>query len=839
MKKIFENKLTKLKDKKNNINFFDTIMTDKKVILNILDNEIANYEEKIKLITFKIIKESHPTNYGHEDLIIMGDIIFPPRDPNHNQPNISNNQYGGQYYNSSNNIISSSENIFDKQTEINGKDVKPVKNQKDYFELYRYGIGELNKPNDDGVTFSIALFKPNSLLDATNGEGWMKRYFQNHLKQIILGNYFFPDSNYRTYLDYYMLAKFESFDGNDDRLKVTKYVDKFEHYDFEEYEYETINNLLINFYKEIKKYEDYQFENGLARILFYYDTACRSILNNGKYELRNKTGDFFVYKFKGPFLENIGKPNEGHITDGYIGQSLRYISTIQKSYTWNNINVNRPTHLVWRDAHANSLGYNDFKWISKLNSVCKNKKNKIFFLPSSLDYEAPWNDKALCKINNSEITRSAIAGIVQFTNFTDDENFIPFDIYKQSIGMIFLVDLKNELPLKNHRPKGGNDKRIEYAYGIDEYALSAMFNIDYFMKNSIFLNHHWSWRVLNLYEENNIYTHCEFLLLRYMVDNKIIEKSTKLSKFDIIRLIENLRSNYSLKDNKALSLILAIYPTKYFYNQTIFSLSVENQCELCYRKWDANLEKFKDVKGLLENSNIDKINSFENILSNVPTKLKQFGELTLENLTKLNINCRSTAINNALEWCTRPYIEKNSELLSCNPEKYLSGFYFDNHPSDDIGFLRCPEDLEHVINVLEKNKLKIKLNKSSYKLHEEKLNFKLATSCNINTETGEINYDILNKILNYKDVKKVLLNIDPKYYSQIIWRELNYAGYDVPPQYFANLPIDNLMLNQIGWIDHTIDILGTCFDIDHIKMDEYKQKYLKYKQKYLNLKLQR
>ena len=38
-----------------------------------------------------------------------------------------------------------------------------------------------------------------------------------------------------------MLNKFESFDGNDDRLKVTKYIDKFEHYDFEEHEYETIN----------------------------------------------------------------------------------------------------------------------------------------------------------------------------------------------------------------------------------------------------------------------------------------------------------------------------------------------------------------------------------------------------------------------------------------------------------------------------------------------------------------------------------------------------------------------------------------------------------------------
>ena len=73
--------------------------------------------------------------------------------------------------------------------------------------------------------------------------------------------------------------------------------------------------------------------------------------------------------------------------------------------------------------------------------------------------------------------------------------------------------------MANARPQGGNDKQIEYAYGIDEYALSSMFNIDYFMKNSIFFNHHWLWRVLNIYEDNNIYTHAEFLLLKFMVDN--------------------------------------------------------------------------------------------------------------------------------------------------------------------------------------------------------------------------------------------------------------------------------------------------------------------------------
>ena len=830
---------------------------------------------------FKVVKESHETNYGHENLIIKGNIEFPIRNEqvtntetiqNSNQPYVyqnsnqpygyqnSNQPYGYQNSNQPNNYQNSNQpnnyqnsnqpyvyqnsnqpygyqnsnqlggnTIFNKQLEINSKTVKPVENQKDFFELYRYGINKLEKPNDDDdITFSISLFKPNSLLDAENGEGWMKRYFQNHLKQIILGNYFFPKSNYRTYLDYYMLAKFESFDGNDNRLKVTKYIDQFEHYDFEQYDNISINNLLINYYKEIKKYENYQFENGLVRILFYYDVACRSIMNNGKYQLREKTGDFFVYKFKGPFLERTG-----HISDGYIGQALRYISTIQKSYIWKFYQINRPTHLVWRDAHANSLGYNDFKWISELNKICKMKKNKIFFIPSSLDYEAPWNDKALCKVNNSEVIRSAIAGIVQFTNFTDDENFIPFDIYKQSIGMLFLLDLKDELPLKLHRSKGLNNKQIEYGYGIDEYVLSSMFNIDYFMENSIFFNHHWTWRILNVYEDNNIYTHAEFLLLKFMVDTKIISKDTKLSKFDLIKLIEELRSDYSLKDNKPLSLLLAIYPTKYFYNQTIFSLSIKNQCEICYRKYENNKEKFRDDNDVKSNSCTDKINSFEEILNIVPTKLKEINELTFENLAKININCYSTAINNALEWCTRPYIENNSELLVCDPREFLSGFYYDKQPNQNIAFLRSPCDLEHVINVLEKNKFKIKLNDSSYKLREENNDFKMLTFCN-HDQKGNINNDIINKIINYDNIQKLFSLIPPELYSGLIWKALNSVGYDVPPQYFNKIPINDiskLTLNK-GWINHTVKILTMC---NHIKMDVYKQKYIKYKHKYLNL----
>ena len=706
-------------------------------------------------------------------------------------------------------------NIFDKQKEINDKDVRPIKKQKEYFELYRYAINILKKPNDDtSVTFSVSLFKPNNKLDEESYAQWIAKYLQNHFKQILLINFFFPNANYRTYLDYYMLKKFESFDGNDERLKVTKHLNKFEHYDFANFEYESINFLLINYYKEIKQYEDYQFENGLTRILFYYDIACRSIIELGQYILRDKTGDFFVYKFKGPFIENEGKVNEGHITNGYIGQATRYMSSIQKAYIWNDVKINRASHLVWRDAHTNSLGYNDFKWINELNKICGKKKNRLFFLPASLDYRTGWHDKTLCKVNNSQVIQAAIAGIVQFVNFTNDDNFIPFEAYKQSLGMIFLLNLENELPLKIHRPWGYathmNQWKSEYEYGIEEYCFSSFFILEFFMSNSIFYNHHFIGRVFNLFYDNDKVGISEFLLFKYMVDNNIIEKNKKLSRFELIMLIETLRNNFLLKDNKVLSLLLAIYPTKFFFNETVFSL-------------DDNAYKFctTDLK------------SYEDRLAVIPQKLKEFGEFTMENLHKLDINCYTTIISNAIEWCTEPYLyHKERVLPSCDP----FGFYFDNQQSNDIGFLRSPNDLDHVINIMEKNNLQIKLNKTKYKLREENSDLKTNVSCNTINEDGEIKSELIERILKYNDAIKHISHIPNQSYSSLIWRELNNAGYDIPPKFFNRLLYYNYKtLSTIeGWINNTIMLLNTCNILPLIKMKEYqyKKKYVKYEIKY-------
>ena len=856
---------------------------------------------------FIIIKEENDTNYGHNDLIIKGSVVFPIKqnsneynknlneynknsneynknsneyNKNSNEYNKNSNEYNknsNEYYQISNENQNNNDNIFDIEKEINSKQINIVSNQKDYFELYRYGINKLNKPNDNiAPTFSISLFMPSSKftsLDLKDWSSWMSRYFINHLKQIILINYYFPEANYRTYLDWYMLNAFEKISGNDDKLIFTKIVSGFEHNDYEDMDIKYINNMLKQYYNIIKKYEDYNFENGLCRILFYYDIACKIYYKNENIEIRDKTGDFFVYKFKQPFIENIGQPNECHITDGYIGQMIRYISVAQKTYLWNNINITRPKHLVWRDAHTNSLGRNDYEWINKLYLINKNKNDKLFFLPSSNDYVAPWHDLVKCNVNKQKVMRSSIAGIVQFINFTNDDNFLQFDIYKQTIGVAFLLDNNNELPLKKYRPdfNHGGIFRSEYEYGIEEYVFGSFFRVDYFIKNSIFYNNHFTNNIFNNFDGSYIISNVEYLLFKFLVENKIIAEKTNINIKNFINEIEKLRNNKNFKNDNIIRLLLSIYPTKYFYNDFIFSLNNDTHNNVLINKTINFIEYKNKIDDKIKNINLD-----------------------LESLNTININCKTSVLNNALEWCTIPYIDKSIINVECNPDDYISGFYFDKQPSIDIGFLRSPDDLEHVINVLKRNNLKLKLNKSNYKLQEEndKLKKAILRNVNVNVNNGYIisplqkiilkfgnistNFDITEGEIIAQNVSSLSLNIFESSYVWIplIWKALNYAGYDVPPEYFINLKLKNendykTFNNNVkklaiipGWPEYALDILintdnkfnnddyfmsTVVENISNIyinknhgnmssyKMEEYKKKYLKYKKKYLNL----
>lgn len=319
---------------------------------------------------YKIIKESSPSNFGHTNLIWEGDVNFPKR---------------------SDQISNHLERPFDKQKEVKDRytanKINVSNDEKKYFELFRYGINNLQKPNSaDGPTLCMSLFMPNTILhknEVPDYSGWTKKYFLNQIKLCVVFNHYFPNGNYRIYFDYYMLKKFESLSGTDDCLKITKYVTKISYSEYEVDEGLKVQNILNQFYNILKQYDDVPFKNGLVRFLFSYDLACRSYTKNGKISLRKKTGDFFVYKFKGPFIENAGNAHEGHITNAYIGQHVRYIVLRQSNYDYRGHRIKRPSHMVWRDAHMNCIAYNDHLWIKEMNKL--HDKN-IYFLPNSLGY---------------------------------------------------------------------------------------------------------------------------------------------------------------------------------------------------------------------------------------------------------------------------------------------------------------------------------------------------------------------------------------------------------------------------------------------------------------------
>ena len=147
---------------------------------------------------------------------------------------------------------------------------------------------------------------PNSILHKTpiNFTGWTQKYFKNQLRHILAFNYYFPNGNVTYYFDYYMLEKFKSL-PDDNNLNITKNITDIRYNDYES-EGTNVKKIIDQFYNKAKEFENYKFKNGLTRFIFYFELACRSYNNNGKLEIREKSGDFFVYKFKtNLFLENL------------------------------------------------------------------------------------------------------------------------------------------------------------------------------------------------------------------------------------------------------------------------------------------------------------------------------------------------------------------------------------------------------------------------------------------------------------------------------------------------------------------------------------------------------
>jgi hypothetical protein len=422
---------------------------------------------------------------------------------------------------------------------VNRNKIRRVDN--DFLILKRYSINTFKPPsNSRDPTLCMSLFCKNN---EGISERWMSRYC---IPQIIIGlvfKHWFPNGNYRNYMDKFMMDKFKQISGNNSILFMSSYT--FLYHDYEK-EYETIvRDKINNFFNEMKEMDNYPFANGLERIMYYFTKATQ--------------GDFYIYQLTHPdFIE----PN-GHKTNGYIGQHMRYISQAQKRYKYNGRFIDKPRHCVWRDAHANMPGYNDSLWIREMNKVNK----EVYLLPNSANYIASWHDDI--KVDGvGTMKRSAIAGVVQMVNTTIADNDL---LYYTTIGLCFGITHNNKSYISNNRNMI-TPKHPELTYGIDEFVLTSLFYSPYILSRSIYFNNRGWWEFINYKltrrePDINIVALC--FMLKYLQNTGVIGQEY-LTRSQIIKHMENIRNSTDI--NHVVGFVLSMIPTKYHLHNAIFSV---------------------------------------------------------------------------------------------------------------------------------------------------------------------------------------------------------------------------------------------------------------------------
>ena len=166
-----------------------------------------------------------------------------------------------------------------------------------------------------------------------------------------------------------------------------------------------------------------------------------------------------------------------------------------------------------------------------------------------------------------------------------------------------------------------------------------------------------------------------------------------------------------------------------------------------------------------------------------------------------------------------PYVNYLAKSHSC--ADYFSGFYNAPHPDMDIVNMRSPRDIEKAVELIEKNTLMSPLNRSNYKLKAERDLFRNAVS-----DLDNITIDNILAFSNAADLTKDINNKDV-----VIWKALNYYGYDVPPEWFDRLELasesEYREFNQIvkelagvtNWADNAVKLLTGSADLEKFKME--------------------
>lgn len=260
---------------------------------------------------------------------------------------------------------------------------------------------------------------------------WLKRYLCGQIISSMVFTYWFPDINIRFYFDHYLIEKLKDINYNFSDLLV----EEIKYEDFENNTDNNINTLVTNFLIENKNkllnLDNYNFNN------FFEKLICA-------YNLININCEYFIYKLKDCFIESINGIDIP-ITNGYIGQLMRYISVRQDDYIYGTENIRRPKFIIFRDAHSTTPGINDTKWINELYENTKNHKEIFYLVGASLNYDGfSWHDFAKCGLNNLYMKKAIAAGVNIFVNRTDDKLLLE-DYYAPTIGLGFTIFPNNKL----------------------------------------------------------------------------------------------------------------------------------------------------------------------------------------------------------------------------------------------------------------------------------------------------------------------------------------------------------------------------------------------------------
>jgi len=711
-------------------------------------NDSANKTDNF--ICENLFKENNAANYGH-NLIWKYDS-----DDNFefNLPDPSLNHNSGYGYNSGYNYGNMVGGDIKKHDYIgnlyNQNHLSIAQNQKEYFELSRYIMcnDKVFQSNRDAnePTLSMSLFAPPSVIYDNKLTDWNNKYFGNQIRLLLTFKRQFPNGNVRIYFDKYLCDSLEQ--GSAEINLSNNNLVNNEH---EEHYKAIIQNYFDQFIDITSKMQSISFASPLHKFLSYYDLASKSYNDSTTNKIafdNNKAGEFFVYKFKGNFVEKLSKDSNGkyvedpngtyecHQTDGFIGQLVRFISATQSNYQHNDISISRPKHLIFRDGHANSIGYVDAQWIREFNQSCKNNKKQIYMLPSNIFYSNAWHDVATCGTKTYNI--APIAGQLQFANFTDENQFMNNYDLVRSICLAFIVSNNNKIMLLEklrqikfaHYDVNNADliaKRSKmYRYGIDEYILTSFYEINEIKNKTIYNHDIWMIHLLNSKTiEYNTKTILNPIFVAFNVILYYLIKTTKANLndtnwFDIVTKTESLRNSQMLKNsvefkkfinvigghNDVLDIFVSILPNKYHIRDIVFNQDYNVGLGANDPKKSIS-EVFKTLIG--ESYGEDKMDEyFKNVLNKSSID---------------NIYCSNIAITYPLDWCVMPYVFRKNEHMdksNCPPEYYATGYY-DVKILNDKVILRTPSDLHTIVNEVGKINISNEIYNKSINLNNDEL----------------------------------------------------------------------------------------------------------------------